>query len=169
MSDVSDSVRRWHGAEWWHYTAVLRTLGLGIAMSATLILAWSVQWSEYGCAVLRPGWWVLWAVLGCDVMYYSYVKKYDRWHQYIITLHSARPATHSGIINSYPVTTDNAALTTYTSMGRNIKLLLVKNKWLYFSVNSNRIKLSVGGAGRERPESHKSWQGRGVELVSNMW
>ena len=47
--------------------------------------------------------------------------------------------------------------------------LLGINKWLYFSVNSNRIKLSVGGAGRERPESHKSWQGWGVELVSNMW
>ena len=149
MSDALDSVTRWRCAEWWHYTAAARTTRYrGILVSS------SFAWSEYGMAEL------CWAGLGCDVMYHACVKKYDRWHQYIITLHSARPPA--------PPPTPASS----TVMRRPQIMRLRHLAWRQCCVNCcPRVGLACSASlcCRERPESHKSWLRWWAELVSNMW
>ena len=149
MSDVLDSVTRWRCAEWWHYTAASRT-----TRYRRILVSSSFAWSEYGMAEL------CWAGLGCDVMYHACVKKYDRWHQYIITLHSAWP----------PAPPPTPASSTVMSRPQIMRLRHLTLRRGSGGSPINTIPLFCVNVGeRERPESHKSWLRWGAELVSNMW
>ena len=104
MSDVLDSVTRWHCAEWWHYTAALRITRSPENPSVI----------KFCLIRVRPGR----AVLSCAGMWRDVSRLCkERWQMTSIHHNPALspapgPATNTGIISSYEATADNDALTT---------------------------------------------------------